>query len=85
MGTQSERANLQRQAEQLTAAIIIMRDSGAGEAGSDVWLTDQENKLNNLKSTLANVTNPGVQRVFPNGRPVTISDSDKRQSSVSDE
>ena len=85
MGTQSERANLQKQAEQLTAAITIMRDSGADEAGSDVWLADQENKLNNLKSTLASVTNAGVQRVFPNGRPVTISDRDKRQSSVSDE
>lgn len=62
-----------------------MRDAGAGEAGSDVWLADQEDKLNNLKSALARDTNGGVQRVFPNGRPMTVADSDKRHSSVSDD
>lgn len=40
MGTPSERANLEKQAENLTTAITIMRDAGAGEAGSDVWLVD---------------------------------------------
>ena len=85
MGTSSERANLGRQAENLTMAITIMRDAGAGEAGSDVWLADQEEKLNNLKSVLARGTNVGVQRVFPNGQPMTIVDSDKRHSSVSDD
>ncbi|KFE56784.1 hypothetical protein IV01_06230 [Pseudomonas syringae] len=85
MGTPSERANLEKQAENLTTAITIMRDSGAGEAGSDVWLMDQENKLNNLKSVLARDTNVGVQRVFPNGHPMTIADTDKRHSSVSDD
>lgn len=85
MGTPSERANLERQAENLTTAITIMRDAGAGEAGSDVWLADQEDKLNNLKSVLARDTNPGVQRVFPNGHPMTVADTDKRHSSVSDD
>lgn len=85
MGTPSERTNLEKQAENLTAAITIMRDAGAGEAGSDVWLADQEGKLNNLKSVLARDTNAGVQRVFPNGRPMTVADSDKRHSSVSDD
>lgn len=85
MGTPSERANLERQAENLTTAITIMRDAGAGEAGSDVWLADQEDKLNNLNSVLARDTNVGVQRVFPNGRPMTVADSDKRHSSVSDD
>lgn len=85
MGTPSERANLERQAENLTTAITIMRDAGAGEAGSDVWLADQEEKLNNLKSVLARDSNAGVQRVFPNGQPMTIADSDKRHSSVSDD
>jgi len=56
MGTPSERANLERQAESLTTAITIMRDASAGEAGGDVWLADQENKLNNLKSVLARET-----------------------------
>lgn len=85
MGTPSERTNLEKQAENLTAAITIMRDAGAGEAGSDVWLADQEDKLNNLKSVLARDTSGGVQRVFPNGRPITVADSDKRHSSVSDD
>jgi hypothetical protein len=85
MGTPSERANLEKQAENLTKAIIIMRDAGAGEAGSDVWLADQEDKLNNLKSVLARDTNVGVQRVFPNGHPMTVADTDKRHSSVSDD
>ena len=85
MGTPSERANLERQAENLTTAITIMRDAGAGEAGSDVWLADQEDKLNNLKSVLARDTNVGVQRVFPNGHPMTIAGTDKRHSSVSDD
>lgn len=85
MGTPSERANLEKQAENLTTAITIMRDAGAGEAGSDVWLMDQEDKLNNLKSVLARDTNVGVQRVFPNGHPMTIADTDKRHSSVSDD
>ena len=85
MGTPSERTNLEKQAENLTAAITIMRDAGAGEAGSDVWLADQEEKLNNLKSVLARDTNAGVQRVFPNGQPMTIADSEKRHSSVSDD
>jgi hypothetical protein len=85
MGTPSERANLERQAENLTTAITIMRDAGAGEAGSDVWLADQEDKLNNLKSVLARDTNVGVQRVFPNGHPMTVADADKRHSSVSDD
>lgn len=85
MGTPSERANLEKQAENLTTAITIMRDAGAGEAGSDVWLADQEDKLNNLKSVLARDTNVGVQRVFPDGHPVTVTDTDKRHSSVSDD
>ncbi|WP_241669113.1 hypothetical protein [Pseudomonas sp. CFBP13528] len=85
MGTPSERTNLEKQAKNLTTAITIMRDAGAGEAGSDVWLADQEDKLNNLKSVLARDTNAGVQRVFPNGRPITVADSDKRHSSVSDD
>lgn len=85
MGTPSERANLEKQAENLTTAITIMRDAGAGEAGSDVWLMDQEDKLNNLKSVLARDTNVGVQRVFPNGHPMTIAGTDKRHSSVSDD
>lgn len=85
MGTPTERANLQKQAESLTTAITIMRDAGAGEAGSDVWLADQEDKLNNLKSVLARDTNAGVQRVFPDGDPMTVADTDRRHSSVSDE
>jgi len=85
MGTPSERANLETQAENLKTAITIMRDAGAGEAGSDVWLADQEDKLNNLKSVLARDTNAGVQRVFPNGHPMTVVDTDKRHSSVSDD
>ncbi|MGR3992085.1 hypothetical protein [Pseudomonas sp. 1121_17] len=85
MGTPSERANLVKQAENLTTAITIMRDAGAGEAGSDVWLADQEDKLNNLKSVLERDTNAGVQRVFPNGHPMTFADTDKRHSSVSDD
>lgn len=85
MGTPSERANLEKQAENLTTAITIMRGAGAGEAGSDVWLMDQEDKLNNLQSVLARDTNVGVQRVFPNGHPMTIADTDKRHSSVSDD
>lgn len=85
MGTPSERVNLEKQAKNLTKAISIMRDAGTGEAGSDVWLADQEDKLNNLKSVLARDTNGGVQRVFLNGRPITVADSDKRHSSVSDD
>lgn len=85
MGTLSERANLQKQAENLATAITIMRDAGTGEAGSDVWLADQKNKLNNLKSVLARETDVGMQRVFPNGHPMTIADTDKRHSSVSDD
>ena len=85
MGTPSERANLEKQAKNLTKAITIMRDAGAGEAGSDVWLADQEDKLKNLKSVLARDTNAGVQRVFPNGHPMTVADMDKRHSSVSDD
>jgi len=85
MGTPSERANLENQAENLTTAITIMRNAGAGEAGSDVWLADQEDKLNNLKSVLARDTNAGAKRVFPNGHPMTVADTDKRHSSVSDD
>ncbi|WP_260627502.1 hypothetical protein [Pseudomonas protegens] len=61
MGTPSERANLESQAEHLTTAIAIMRDVGAGEAGSDLWLADQEDKLNNLKNVLARDTSVRVQ------------------------
>lgn len=85
MGTPSERANLEKQAKNLTKAITIMRDAGAGEAGSGVWLADQEDKLNNLKSVLARDINVGVKRVFPNGHPMTVADTDKRHSSVSDD
>ncbi|MNE05791.1 hypothetical protein D3C77_358710 [compost metagenome] len=85
MGTPSERVNLEKQAENLTMAITIMRDAGTGEAGSDVWLADQEAKLNNLKSVLARETSVGVQRVFPNGHPMTVADTEKRHSSVSDD
>ncbi|MFJ3681475.1 hypothetical protein [Pseudomonas sp. NPDC090208] len=85
MGTTSERANLEKQAENLAVAITVMRDAGVGEAGSDVWLADQEAKLNNLKAVLARDTNEGAQRVFPNGHPMTVADTDKSHSSVSDE
>lgn len=85
MGTLSERGNLEHQADQLAKAITIMRDTGLGETGADVWLEDQESKLNNLKSVLARKSNLGAQRVFPNGHPMTIADTDKRHSSVSDE
>lgn len=84
MGTPSERKNLQEQAERLTSAIVIMRESGNGEAGSDVWLADQEHKLNNLLTSLSR-DSAGVQQVFPTGRPMTIPDANRRRSSVSDE
>jgi hypothetical protein len=61
MGVPFERANLQSQAEHFTTAIIIMCDA---VAGSNVWLADQENKLDNLKAVLTRDTNAGVQRVF---------------------
>ena len=85
MGTPSERTNLETQAANLTTAITMMRDAGAGEAGSDVWLTDQESKLNNIKSVLARETSSGVLRVFPDGHPMTVADTDQRHSSVSDD
>lgn len=84
MGTPSERKNLQKQAERLTSAILIMREGGDGEAGSDVWLADQEHKLNNLQTALSR-DRAGVQQVFPTGRPVAIPDANRRHSSVSDE
>ncbi|WP_246228307.1 hypothetical protein [Pseudomonas nitroreducens] len=84
MGTPSERKNLQEQAERLASAILIMREGGDGEAGSDVWLADQEHKLNNLQTALSRHS-AGVQQVFPAGRPMTISDANRRHSSVSDE
>jgi hypothetical protein len=84
MGTPSERANLEKQAVNLKNAIAVMRDVGVGEAGSDVWVADQEVKLNNIKSVLARDTSEVVQSVFPNGHPMTVSDADKRHSSVSD-
>ncbi|ERH50910.1 hypothetical protein O203_11405 [Ectopseudomonas chengduensis] len=84
MGTLSERKNLQEQAERLHSAILIMREAGDGEAGSDVWLADQEHKLNNLQTVLSR-DSAGVQQVFPMGRPITTSDADRRHSSVSDE
>ncbi|HCD9064376.1 hypothetical protein GHU82_26185 [Pseudomonas aeruginosa] len=85
VGTTTERNNLQEQAERLATAIIIMRDDGAGEAGSDVWLADQEHKLSNLQAALARESSAGVQQVFPAGLPMTIPDAGKRHSSVSDE
>lgn len=85
VGTPAERKNLQELAERLSNAIIIMRDGGTGEAGSDVWLMDQERKLNNLRTALARESGAGVQQVFPAGLPMTMSDADKRHSSVSDE
>jgi hypothetical protein len=69
----------------MVRVITIMRGAGMGEAGSDVWLADQEDKLKNLKSVLARDTNAGVQRVFPNGTPMTATDMDKIHSSVSDD
>lgn len=62
-----------------------MRDAGAGEAGSDLWLADQEHKLSNLQAALARESSAGVQQVFPAGLPMTIPDAGKRHSSVSDE
>ncbi|WP_303670929.1 hypothetical protein [Pseudomonas aeruginosa] len=85
IGTPSERKNLHEQAERLATAIIIMRDGGAGEAGSDVWLADQEHKLSNMRAALARESSAGVQQVFPAGLPMTIPDASKRHSSVSDE
>jgi hypothetical protein len=85
LGTPSEKKNLQEQAERLADAIVIMRDAGAGEAGSDVWLADQQHKLNNLQSALSRDTGVGPHQVFPSGHPVTISETSKRHSSVSDD
>ncbi|TCD24506.1 hypothetical protein E0D86_04725 [Pseudomonas sp. IC_126] len=84
LGTPSEKKNLQEQADRLAKSIIIMREAGDGEAGSDVWLADQEHKLNNLQAALSR-DSAGVQQVFPMGRPITTSDADRRHSSVSDE
>ncbi|NRH29975.1 hypothetical protein FEZ62_20395 [Pseudomonas sp. MS19] len=84
-GTPSEQKNLQEQTERLNKAVIIMREAGTGEAGSDVWLADQEHKLNNLQAALTRGIQTGVQQVFPAGLPVTIPDAGKRHSSVSEE
>jgi hypothetical protein len=84
-GTASERKNLQQLAERLSQAILIMRDAGDGEAGSDVWLADQEHKLNNLQAALSRNAEVGPHQVFPSGHPVTIPDTSKRHSSVSDD
>lgn len=85
LGTPSEKKNLQQQAERLSQAILIMRDAGDGEAGSDTWLADQEHKLNNLQSALSRDTGVGLHQVFPSGHPVTIPETSKRHSSVSDD
>ncbi|MGF6202506.1 hypothetical protein [Pseudomonas laurylsulfatiphila] len=85
LGTPSERKNLQEQAKRLADAILIMRDAGAGEAGSDIWLADQEHKLNNLQAALSRDAGVGPHQVFPSGHPVTISETSRRRSSVSDE
>jgi len=85
LGTPSERKNLQQQAERLSQAILIMRDAGDGEAGSDVWLADQEHKLNNLQAALSSDAGVSPQQVFPSGHPVTIPETSKRHSSVSDD
>ena len=84
MGTPSERKNLQKQAERLTSAILVMREHSDGEAGSDVWLADQEHKLKNLQAALSQAST-GVQQVFPAGRPMTTPDANRRHSSVSEE
>lgn len=85
LGTPSERSNLQQQAERLSQAILIMRDAGDGEAGSDIWLADQEHKLNNLQAALSRDAGVGPHQVFPSGHPVTIPETSKRHSSVSDD
>jgi len=85
LGTPSERKNLQQQAERLSQAILIMRDAGDGEAGSDIWLADQEHKLNNLQAALSRDAGVGLHQVFPSGHPVTIPETSKRHSSVSDD
>lgn len=84
MGTQSERENLQEQADRLNSAILIMRERGDGEAGSDVWLADQERKLSNIQTVLSR-DHGAFEQVFPRGEPITISEENKRHSSVSDE
>ena len=84
METPSEKKNLQEQAANLSTAIVIMRDAGSGEAGSDLWLADQEQKLSNIQKALARQAISGVQQVFPSGLPVTVSDTDTPHSSVTD-
>ncbi|MGY2373115.1 hypothetical protein ACW9IB_01140 [Pseudomonas sp. SDO524_S393] len=85
LGTPSEKNNLQQQADRLAESIIIMREAGSGEAGSDVWLEDQEHKLKNLQKALATDVGKGVRPVFPSGRPITASRVTHRRSSVSEE
>lgn len=85
LGTPSEKKNLQEQADRLAESIIIMRDAGNGEAGSDVWLEDQEHKLRNLQKALASDVGKEARQVFPSGRPITASRDTHRRSSVSEE
>lgn len=85
LGTPSEKKNLQEQADRLAESIIIMRDAGNGEAGSDVWLEDQEHKLRNLQKALASDVGKEARQVFPSGRPITASKETQRRSSVSEE
>ncbi|ETV37105.1 hypothetical protein Q048_00014 [Pseudomonas aeruginosa BWHPSA043] len=85
LGTPSEKKNLQELAKRLTDAIVIMRDASAGEAGSDVWLADQEHKLESLRSALSRTRDIGPLQVFPSGQPVTLAKTSKRRSSVLDE
>ncbi|MCF7202516.1 hypothetical protein [Pseudomonas oligotrophica] len=85
LGTPSEKKNLQEQADRLAESIIIMRNAGSGEAGSDVWLEDQEHKLKNLQKALASDVGKGTRQVFPSGRPITASKETQRRSSVSEE
>jgi len=83
-GSEREREMLALQVKSLSESIEIMRITGVGEAGADVWLADQESKLQNLKNVLAQDSIQSIQ-VFPDGQPKTVSQHTKRKSAVADD
>ncbi|MBL7760871.1 MAG: hypothetical protein JNK08_09260 [Sediminibacterium sp.] len=83
------RTNTPGEAERIKEQIILskrslanMKKDATGEYGADVWIAGIEKKIANMERSLLVAIDTNPVTVFPEGKPVTIDNNNKRTNAV---
>lgn len=82
--TPGESERIVEQIELSKLALDAMKKDSDGEYGADLWVSDLQNKIENMQKALDLKPDDNPLKVFPDGKPVTLDISQRKGSSVSE-